>query len=666
MTKKILIVEDESIVALHIENSLKTLGYTVSGIASSGEEAIEKAGNTHPDLVLMDIVLKGEIDGIGAAEHIRDHFDIPVVYLTAFGDENTLQRAKVTEPFGYILKPFKERELYIAIEIALYKHETESKLKRIERWLATTLKSIGDAVIATDTQGRINFMNPVAELLTGWKQEEAVGKNLTEVYNILDEETRKQTKDPVAKIMEEGIVIGMEHRTVLISRDGKEFPIDDSGAPIRNEKGGVSGAVFIFRDISERKRAEDELQKASQQWFATFNAIGDSVCLLDLNGKILRCNDAMSRLLGKPSDDIIGSTCWELIHGTSKPEGCLIARMRETRCRETLELQVGNKWFHISADPLLDDAGNLIGGVHIMSDITGRKHAEEELHRHRDHLEELVKERTAELEKTKKELLENQTALLNIVDDLNRTTEELHNANIRLKDLDRMKSLFIASTSHELRTPLNSIIGFSSIMLEGWSGKLTTEQKEQIQLIHNSGQQLLALINDVIDISKIEAGKIDVYSTEFRLKEVVNEAVATLRRDIDEKGLALSVDVPDIIMHTDRRRLLQCLLNYFSNAVKFTEKGSIALTAKSINNMIDISITDTGIGMREKDIAKLFEPFVRLESPISAQVGGTGLGLYLTKKLVEEVLGGTVCVKSVYGKGSTFSLRIPVKMEAKT
>ncbi|MBT9439463.1 MAG: response regulator, partial [Desulfobacterales bacterium] len=175
---RILIVEDEGIIAKDIQSTLNRLGYSVIGIASSGEEAIKKAMEIHPDIVLMDIVLEGAMDGVEAAEYIHDHFDIPVVYLTAYSDDTTLQRAKITEPFGYILKPFHEKELYTTIEMALYKHTMQRKLKESEQWLATTLKSIGDAVIATDTGKLITFMNPVAEALTGWKQEEAIGKPL--------------------------------------------------------------------------------------------------------------------------------------------------------------------------------------------------------------------------------------------------------------------------------------------------------------------------------------------------------------------------------------------------------------------------------------------------------------------------------------------------------
>jgi len=163
---KILVVEDESIVAMDIKHRLESMGYIVPAITSSGEEAVKKTAETNPDLVLMDIVLKGEMDGIDAAQQIKDNLDIPVVYLTAYSDEKTLKRAKITGPFGYIIKPFEDRELHSAIEIALYKHEMESKLKENEKWLSTTLESIGDAVITTDKNGCITFMNPIAQNLT--------------------------------------------------------------------------------------------------------------------------------------------------------------------------------------------------------------------------------------------------------------------------------------------------------------------------------------------------------------------------------------------------------------------------------------------------------------------------------------------------------------------
>src|SRR5256885_1318546 len=178
---RILVVEDERIVAKDIQNRLKSFGYTVPAIASSGEEAIKRAEEFLPDLVLMDLMLEGEMNGIEAAMKIRDLFGIPVIYLTAYADDSTLQRAKITEPFGYILKPFEERELYTTIEMAIYKHQMERQLKDKERWFAATLKCIGDGVIATDKERFITFMNPIAESLTGWRQDEALGKHLMEV-----------------------------------------------------------------------------------------------------------------------------------------------------------------------------------------------------------------------------------------------------------------------------------------------------------------------------------------------------------------------------------------------------------------------------------------------------------------------------------------------------
>ena len=200
---QILLVEDESIVAMDVQNRLKSMGYEVSAVASSGEEALRKAAETSPDLVLMDIVLKGNMDGIEASERLRKCLDIPIVFLTSYADDSTLRRAKVTEPFGYLLKPYEERELYTTIEVALYRHRMEQKLRETEQWLATTLQSIGDAVIATDAQACIRLMNPAAATLTGWKAAEAIGKDLTDVFNLNNEQAFDLPENHLTKALRE-------------------------------------------------------------------------------------------------------------------------------------------------------------------------------------------------------------------------------------------------------------------------------------------------------------------------------------------------------------------------------------------------------------------------------------------------------------------------------
>ncbi len=261
VSKKILVVEDIIIVAEDIQKRLKRLGYDVPVVVSSGEEAIEKVKENKPDLVLMDIVLRGKMDGIEAAEKIRSYFDIPVVYLTAFADEKILERARITEPYGYIIKPFKERELQINLEIAIYKHDMEKKLKESEKWLSAAIKSIGDGVIATDPQGIIRLLNPIAGALTGWKQEEASGKPLKTVFDIESEDGGSKIDDPVIKVHREGIFYGLADHTVLKSRTGTRIPVDVIGSPIVDERNNIIGVVVVFYDITERKRIEEELRK---------------------------------------------------------------------------------------------------------------------------------------------------------------------------------------------------------------------------------------------------------------------------------------------------------------------------------------------------------------------------------------------------------------------
>jgi PAS domain S-box-containing protein len=262
---RILIVEDESIVALNIKNRLESLGYVVVATTSSGESAIEIAQETHPDLVLMDIRLRGVIDGIEAAKQIWNRFRVPVVYLTAYSDEETVERAKITEPYGYILKPFEARDLCTTIEISIYKHQMEQKLREREQWLSTTLKSIGDAVITTDSQGLITFMNPVAEALTCWKQEDVLGNDLTNAFQTIDQKTRQAVENPAALALQQGVTVVLDHPILLITKNGREIPIDDSAAPIKNEAGKIMGAVLVFHDVTEQQQLKTFLENTNQE-----------------------------------------------------------------------------------------------------------------------------------------------------------------------------------------------------------------------------------------------------------------------------------------------------------------------------------------------------------------------------------------------------------------
>jgi len=240
-----------------------------------------------------------------------------------------------------------------------------------------------------------------------------------------------------------------------------------------------------------------------------------------------------------------------------------------------------------------------------------------------------------------------------------RRTAELLAANRQLIEVDNLKSMFIASMSHELRTPLNSIIGFSAILLEDWLGPLNGEQRENLSIIHRAGNHLLALINDVIDVSKIEAGMLEIHDEPFDAADVVQEAVRTVAKEARDKGLELEAEAPAAPFRGDRRRLLQIVLNLAGNAIKYTERGRVSIVLKPRPDGLEIAVSDTGIGVAPEDVPRLFLPFIRLDSPLRSRVPGTGLGLYLTKKLAEQAFHGHILVESRLGEGSRFTLRIP-------
>ncbi|WP_426237560.1 ATP-binding protein [Pararhizobium sp. DWP1-1-3] len=262
---RILVVEDDRVVSRDIQLKLCRIGHAVAGHTARGEDAVSLAIETRADLVLMDIRLEGAIDGVEAARQIRDVCRLPVIFLTAYADDETVKRASLTEPFGYLLKPFDDSQLRTVVEMAVYKHGAERRLRESERRYATTLSSIGDAVIATDESSIITFMNPSSELLTGWPSLQGVGRPLDEVFRVTSATTRRPVKEPVAEFMSFGADAGFARQTILVTKDGREIPIEDSGSPIIGDTGELTGAVVVFRDVSERNRAQERLRKAHQE-----------------------------------------------------------------------------------------------------------------------------------------------------------------------------------------------------------------------------------------------------------------------------------------------------------------------------------------------------------------------------------------------------------------
>ena len=373
MTKaSILVVEDEHIVARDIAARLQRRGYLVVGIASTAQEAIDGTGTHRPDLVLMDIMLKGDVDGIAAADQIRDLYDIPVVYLTAFADDQTLARAKVTDAFGYILKPFEERELTITIDMALYKHRMETRLRESERWLGTTLRSIGDGIIAADTTGAITFLNTVAEELTGWRTEEATRRQLSEVFHTAFENVEGRAGGP----------------TVLVRKDGKRIPIEESAAPIKDSRGQTKGIVVVFRDVTDQRRAQDALHVSEERLAGIIASAMDAIITINGQQHIVLFNAAAEQMfrcsaheaVGRPLEDFLPSRFRDMHrHHVAEFGRSGTTKRRMGSPGTVIGLRRDGTEFPMEASiSQIEAAGERLYTV-ILRDITERYHAEQAL-----------------------------------------------------------------------------------------------------------------------------------------------------------------------------------------------------------------------------------------------------------------------------------------------
>ncbi len=381
---KILIVEDERLVAEDIRISLEGMGYEVNGMVGSGEDAKQHILTNQPDLILMDIVLQGEINGIVTADQIRSQYDIPIIYLTAYADSDTIDQAKKTQPYGYILKPFEDQEVHSTIEMVLYKHQMEKKLRENEAWLSTILKSIRDGVIATDTTGHIIYMNEAALQITGWPEKDVQTRHIDEVLLTLDEITEEKTKASIACILDPDKYRNCPARQILVSRNNQQLHIEERSAPIKDENSGeLVGAVCVFNDITKRRKAEMALGNVIHEESVLLNAIPAMIYLIDKEQTFIRVNELFGEVFQTTPEQVIGATISDVYPSDMATrhrifhEQIFQTGQSSRDFEEIIPTKNGPVWFSTDTIPFRDSEGKIIGVIGLTKDISERKQAEE-------------------------------------------------------------------------------------------------------------------------------------------------------------------------------------------------------------------------------------------------------------------------------------------------
>ena len=586
--------------------------------------------NEIPGLILMDIMIEGKMDGIETAIYIKEKYNVPTVFLTAYSDDNTIERAKHAEPFGYLVKPFKLADLKSTIEIVINKIDYENKLKESELWFKATLNSIADGVIATDENYKVTYLNEVAEKITGFKNAESAGKDLSEVYRTIPDLTNEGL---VYLFTENGNNFKdvFHHNKILLTNYETQVPIEEKKSEIKQATGKVIGNVITFRDVALKRKSQLMALSAKDFYLNILEKFPVMVWRSNKEGFFNYFNSFWLEFTGKHIDEQIYDKWLEEIHPEDR--SIFVEKFQNSlQTQEKFEIEMrllaSDKEYHwviCFANPLFGMKKEYEGFIGVTIDITSRKVLEDELIRAK-----------------------------NVSDSSNKA-----------------KSMFISNMSHEIRTPLNGIMGLTDLLLDS---KLDDEQFEFLTMVKQSAYTLLELLNNLLDYSKIEDNK-EVYNEgRFCLKSIVDEIFSPYKSVSKRNGIRMDYEIdkslPDYLIG-DGIKIKQVLVNLISNAFKFTEEGYVKLTAvidkytvskfKTENKFIvHFIISDSGIGIPKEKHNIIFESFAQVDGSLTRKYSGSGLGLAIVKRLV-EIMNGKIWFDSAPGKGSKFHFAVELK-----
>lgn len=477
--------------------------------------------------------------------------------------------------------------------------------------LAVTLRSIGDGVIATDVAARVTVFNSVAEELTGWKGEEAVGRPLHEVFEIVNEDTRRPAPNPVDRVLRDGVVVGLANHTALIARDGTERPIADSGAPIRDASGRMCGVVLVFRDQTEQRRAEHAVRESEKRFRTLFETMSEGFSLneiiCDEAGKprdlrYLEVNPAFERHTGLKTADIIGRTTLQLFPDAEPSWFERYGKVALTGKPAHFEASFGplGRWFEVSA--YQTEPGRF---AVVFFDITERKKAEE-----------------------------------------------------ALRKAGRIKDDFLSMASHELRTPLSTLRLHAETLGRSLRKAQVADEHVEGKLSRMESQidRMEALVHTLLDVSRITAGRLVLDLAEFDLADVTKEVIEGFESHAESAGTELRLRTRAVVGRWDRMRLDQVVTNLVSNAIKYGNGQPVEVMLDERDDAAVLVVRDHGIGISPESQERIFERFER-----GAGVNitsGLGLGLWIARQMV-EAHGGKIAVDSTPGAGATFTVTLP-------
>ncbi len=606
--KRIFIVEDENIVSLDMRKRLEKLGYEVPGIASSGEEAVAMVLESRPDLVLMDIKLSGKMDGVEAAAEILKTYAVPIVYITAYAENTTLKRAKITEPFGYILKPFEERELHINIEIALYRHKTQNIIKEREQLLFTTLQSIGDAVVVTDNEDNIRFFNPKAAAFTGVDRAKALGKKLNDIVKFIDtgndispEKTRnRQFKQ-------------------LVTKNGEKRFIKSSVAPIMSMTEQNMGKVYVYHDVTAHELAKQALHRSEERYrhFFEDDLTGDFIATA--GGIILICNQAFASILGYESVEQVEKKNLSLFFPALFEKNGLIEQLKKNKRLK----QYNTKFMNKNRQPL-----------YITANIVGEFLKSGELKRFKGYI----------IDNTEQKKIEAQLIQSNKMEGIGRLA---------------------GGIAHDFNNLLGAIIGYSDLILET-VGEDDSIRNDVVSIL-KAGKKAAILTKQLLAFSRRQVLQPKI----INLNTLILDLERMLKRLLPENILLFTI-LDDKLWQVkiDPVQIEQVLINLALNARDAMREGG-KLTIESLNITITeqirekfiglkngpyvlLRVSDTGHGMANELKEKIFEPFFTTKAPGK----GTGLGLSTAYGIIKQS-DGFIFVESTPGVGTNFNIYLP-------